>query len=65
MTYPAVGLAELPPHLADLAQFAMATGLRQASVTWLQWKQISMERCHVCVAGNDHKNGRLHQPSVS
>lgn len=25
-------LAELPPHLADMAQFSVATGLRQANV---------------------------------
>ncbi len=28
-------LAELPPHLADMAQFSVATGLRQANVTRL------------------------------
>lgn len=53
-------LAELPPHLADMAQFSVATGLRQANVTRLQWKQISLERRHLWVAGNDHKNGRPH-----
>ena len=53
-------LAELPPHLADMAQFSVATGLRQANVTQLQWKQISLERRHLWVAGNDHKNGRPH-----
>jgi integrase len=53
-------LAELPPHLADMAQFSVATGLRQANVTRLQWRQISLERRHLWVAGNDHKNGRPH-----
>ncbi|MES2192239.1 MAG: site-specific integrase [Pseudomonadota bacterium] len=53
-------LAELPPHLADMAQFSVARGLRQANVTRLQWKQISLERRHLWVAGNDHKNGRPH-----
>ncbi|WP_439605743.1 tyrosine-type recombinase/integrase [Hydrogenophaga sp.] len=53
-------LAELPPHLADMVQFSVATGLRQANVTRLQWKQISLERRHLWVAGKDHKNGRPH-----
>lgn len=39
---------------------SVATGLRQASVTRLQWKQISSERRHFWVAGNDHINGRSH-----
>ena len=52
--------AELPRHLADMAQFSVATGLRQANVTRLQWKQISLERHHLWVSGNDHKNGRPH-----
>ena len=53
-------IAELPQHLADMAQFSVATGLRQANVTRLQWKQISLERRHLWVSGADHKNGRPH-----
>lgn len=53
-------LAELPDHLADMARFAVATGLRQANVTGLQWKQISLERRHLWVSGAEHKNGRPH-----
>ncbi|MES2414809.1 MAG: site-specific integrase [Pseudomonadota bacterium] len=53
-------LAELPRHLADMALFSVATGLRQANVTRLQWKQISFERAHLWVAGKDHKNGQAH-----
>lgn len=53
-------LAELPPHLADMALFSVATGLRQANVTRLQWKQISFERCHLWIAAKDHKNGQSH-----
>jgi hypothetical protein len=30
---------ELPTHLADLAAFSLATGLRRANVTGLQWTQ--------------------------
>ena len=53
-------LAELPGHLHDMVRFSVATGLRQANVTRLQWKQISLERRHLWVAGADHKNGRPH-----
>ena len=38
----------------------LATGLRQANVTRLQWKQISLERRHLWVSGAEHKNGRPH-----
>lgn len=53
-------LAELPPHLAEMARFSVATGLRQANVTRLQWKQISLERRHLWVGADQHKNGSAH-----
>jgi integrase len=53
-------LAELPDHLADMARFSVATGLRQANVKRLQWKQISLERRHLWVAADQHKNGKAH-----
>jgi integrase len=53
-------LAELPDHLRDMAQFSVATGLRQSNVTHLQWKQISLERRHLWVAADQHKNGWAH-----
>ena len=37
-------LAELPAHLADMATFSLATGLRAANVTGLEWSQIDEER---------------------
>jgi integrase len=37
-------LAELPEHLADLASFALAAGLRRANVTGLEWTQVDLER---------------------
>ena len=51
-------LAELPDHLRDMAQFSVATGLRQSNVTRLQWKQVSLGRRHLWVAADQHKNGR-------
>jgi integrase len=53
-------LSELPLHLADMARFSVATGLRQANVKRLQWKQISLERRHLWVAANEYKNGKAH-----
>lgn len=37
-------LAALPEHLADMAAFSLATGLRRANVTGLQWSQIDLTR---------------------
>ncbi|HQQ33150.1 MAG TPA: tyrosine-type recombinase/integrase [Methylophilus sp.] len=37
-------LAVLPPHLADMAAFSLATGLRRANVTGLEWSQIDLNR---------------------
>src|SRR5215831_18455431 len=37
-------LSELPPHLADMATFSLATGLRRSNVTGLQWTQVDLVR---------------------
>lgn len=37
-------LDELPEHLADMAAFALATGLRAANVTGLLWSQVDLAR---------------------
>lgn len=37
-------LAALPEHLADMAAFALQTGLRAANVTGLQWSQVDLAR---------------------
>lgn len=37
-------LSELPPHLADMATFTLATGLRAANVTGLTWEQVDLDR---------------------
>ncbi|MSQ74013.1 MAG: site-specific integrase [Betaproteobacteria bacterium] len=34
---------ELPPHLADMARFAVYTGLRRANVTGLEWEQVRID----------------------
>ena len=37
-------LHELPEHLADMTKFSLATGLRKANVTRLEWSQVDMAR---------------------
>lgn len=37
-------LQALPEHLADMAAFSLATGLRRANVTGLEWSQIDLTR---------------------
>ncbi len=37
-------LAALPPHLANIARFALATGLRMANITGLEWRQVDLGR---------------------
>ncbi len=37
-------LALLPPHQAAMARFALATGLRQRNVAWIEWSQIDIPR---------------------
>ena len=37
-------LSELPEHLADMAVFSLATGLRRGNVTGLLWSQVDLER---------------------
>lgn len=53
-------LDQLPEHLRDMAIFSVATGLRQGNVRQLQWKQISLERRHLWISADQHKNGRPH-----
>jgi integrase len=37
-------LVALPEHLADMAAFTLATGLRAANVTGLRWSQVDLTR---------------------
>jgi integrase len=53
-------VAELPEHLADMAVFSVATGLRQANVKGLEWRYVDLEREHAWVPPGKHKNGSAH-----
>ena len=37
-------IRELPEHLAEMARFSLATGLRKANVTGLEWSQVNLQR---------------------
>ena len=52
--------AELPPHLADMAQFAVHTGCRDSEICGLTWKEeIHLEDGSVfLLEGERTKNGR-------
>ena len=51
---------ELPEHLADMAVFSVATGLRQANVKNLEWQYVDLNRMHLWIPGSKHKNGKPH-----
>ena len=37
-------IEELPEHLAEMVRFSLATGLRKANVTGLEWSQVDLQR---------------------
>jgi integrase len=51
-------LSELPPHLADMAAFSLATGLRKSNVTGLRWEQVDLLRCLAWVHPDQSKSRR-------
>lgn len=48
----------LPPHTADMARLAVATGLRKANITGLTWDRIDLKRRTAFVPGSQAKAGR-------
>jgi len=48
-------LKELPEHLADMAVFSLATGLRRANVTGLRWSQVDLENRRAWVHPDEAK----------
>ena len=51
-------LACLPKHLADMALFTLATGLRRGNVTGLQWSQVDLDRRVAWIHADQAKGGR-------
>jgi integrase len=51
-------LQELPEHLADMVKFSLATGLRRANVTKLEWSQVDIARRVAWIHGDQAKAGK-------
>jgi len=51
-------LCQLPEHLAEMAEFSLATGLRESNVRLLRWSQVDMARGVAWVLSRHAKNGR-------
>lgn len=42
-------IQELPPHLADIAVFSLATGLRHSNAIGLEWQDVDLIKRHALV----------------
>lgn len=49
-------LKELPPHLADLASFSLVTGLRQANILKLRWRNVDLEKRQGIIPASQSKS---------
>lgn len=47
----------MPDHWRPMAAFAIATGLRQANVFWLEWEQVDLARRKAWVHADEAKSG--------
>lgn len=52
-------IAELPPHVAAMARFSLATGLREKNVCGLEWSQIDMDRRIAWIHADQSKTRRV------
>lgn len=50
-------LDALPAHLRDMAEFSLATGLRQGNVLGLTWSEVDMQSKRLTIEGIKMKNG--------
>jgi len=51
-------LLELLEHLADMARFSLATGLRESNVTELRWDQVDLSRRCAWIHADEAKAGK-------
>ena len=49
---------ELPTHMLNMAEFAIATGLRQSNVLKLEWSKVDLKRKIVWVEAANAKGGK-------
>lgn len=50
--------AQLPDHLRPLARLSLATGLRQANATHLEWSQVDLQRKVAWIHADQAKSGK-------
>lgn len=55
-------LVELPPHLAAMARLSLATGLRMANITGLEWTQVDLARAVAWIHADQTKGKRAAIP---
>ena len=48
-------VSELPDHLADMARFTLATGLRRSNVTQLRWDQVDLPNARAWINAGQSK----------
>lgn len=53
-------LDELPPHLRAMAEFALATGLRETNIRLLTWQQVDTARAVAWFSADEMKAARAH-----
>lgn len=51
-------IRELPAHLAAMAKFSLATGLRKSNVTGLQWSQVDLANRRAWIHAEQAKGGK-------
>ncbi|HZQ75406.1 MAG TPA: site-specific integrase [Burkholderiales bacterium] len=51
-------VSELPEHLAEMARFSLATGLRQRNVAGLEWSQVDVARRSAWIHADQAKGKR-------
>jgi len=51
-------ISELPEHLAAMAKFSLATGLRKSNVTGLQWSQVDLANRRAWIHADQAKGGK-------
>ncbi|MCX7125385.1 MAG: site-specific integrase [Gammaproteobacteria bacterium] len=51
-------IAQLPSHLADMAIFTLATGLRQSNVKNLKWQNVDLSNKHAWVNADEAKGAK-------
>lgn len=51
-------IAALPAHMAEMARFTLATGLRQGNVLYLEWSQVDTRRKVCWIYGDQAKAGK-------